>query len=135
MTLEDAKRASFVAGIYNGRRVYVQRAVPFIGFNIGYWNDHYRDRPFFHERNKWWKDHDGDNSDHNSGDWKKQSEEPQPIQFPRHKKWDNGNDSLGGQGTEMQGPGPDDGKQGIKHNRDHECGPQSDNPKCAQMNQ
>ena len=25
VTLEDAKRASFVAGIYNGRRVYLQR--------------------------------------------------------------------------------------------------------------
>ena len=100
MTLEDAKRASFVAGIYNGRRVYVQRAVPFIGFNIGYWNDQYRDRPFFHDHNS---SHDGDNWDHNSGDWKKQSNQHQPIQFPRHTKWDNGNDSMGGQGTDLQG--------------------------------
>ena len=129
-------RGSALAGFYNGRRVplvsfYVQLGVPFIGFNFGYWNDHYRDRPFFHERNKWWKDHhDGDNWDKKSGDWKKQSDEPQPTQFPR-KKWEKGNDSMSEQSPEMQGP--DGGKPGEKGKG--ECGPQSSNPKCAQMNQ
>jgi uncharacterized protein YraI len=92
-------RGIALAGFYNGRRVplvrfYVQLGVPFIGFNFGYWNDHYRDRPWFHERNKWWKDRDhmGDGDwdrksgdwDRKSGDWQKQSDEPQPAQMPRH---------------------------------------------------
>jgi uncharacterized protein YraI len=131
-------RGSALAGIYRGRRVplvrfYVQLGVPFIGFNFGYWNDHYRDRPFFHQRDRWWKDGDRHEGDRDRSDWRKQSDDSQPAQFPRHKKWQGGDD-MSDQGRDME----DDGTQRfdefdkprMKHNRDRDCGPQSDNPNC-----
>ena len=70
--------ASITAGAVPLVSFHVQLGVPFSsGFNFGYWNDHYRDRPFFHERNKWSKAvMTATTGTKKSGDWKKQSDEP-----------------------------------------------------------
>lgn len=43
---------------YDNRRItYVEAGprlnVPIISFNIGYWDEHYRGRPFYHDRGRW----------------------------------------------------------------------------------
>ncbi len=56
-----------LAGFYKNKRVPLigfgpQIGLPFITFNFGYWDDHYRGKPFFKQRAKWdknWKDNDG----------------------------------------------------------------------------
>ena len=120
---------------YRGRRAplvryYYQLGVPFIGFSFGYWNDHYRDRPFFHDRHKWWKDRDRDDWDRDDwkkrGDWSKNEDEPRPSQFPRKKRWEDEKE-LNAEGPMLKDERPD--RPRIKRNR--ECGPYSDNPECV----
>jgi uncharacterized protein YraI len=70
-------------GFYRNKRVPLitfgpQLGLPFITFNFGYWDDHYRGKPFWKERGKWdrdWKQggdwKKGDRGTMGDGDWKK----------------------------------------------------------------
>jgi uncharacterized protein YraI len=131
-------RGSALHVFYHGRRAplvryYVPLGIPYIAFGFGYWDDHYRDRWFFHDRHKWWKDRDRDDWDRDdwkkSGDWKN-GDQPRPSQFPRKKQWDEDELGMNDEGSVLKGPGPV--KQGMKRRW---CGPNSDNPECAEMNQ
>lgn len=56
----NSNRLEFVHG---GRRVlvpqyYASFGVPTVGFDVGYWDLHYRTRPWYRERSRWWRDDD-----------------------------------------------------------------------------
>ena len=59
---------SYLESIYEGRRVVVPRygtaiGLPIISFGFGYWDNHYRDRPWYRDRDRWWNDRDWDRRD------------------------------------------------------------------------
>jgi uncharacterized protein YraI len=101
-----------LAGFYRNKRVPlvsfgVQLGLPIIAFNFGYWDDHYRGKPFFRERAKWDKD------------WRKgPGDKGFPINMPKKKFEDND-----------QGMGAGD-RNGPRRDRETECKPGSMSPDC-----
>lgn len=70
-------RSDFIYTTYRNRNVaFVEAAprldVPIISFNIGYWDNYYRSRPFYRDRARWehrhydhgWRDDRHDRDDH-----------------------------------------------------------------------
>lgn len=97
-------RGNALAGFYKNRRVPllsfgVQLGIPYVSFNFGYWDNFYRNKPFFNERGKWDKD------------WKK-------------KPWENGPKKISGpREDEMNGPGMGEPKPPFHRDRNRECKP------------
>lgn len=56
-----------LTGFYKNKRVPLisfgaQLGMPYVTFNFGYWDNHYRNKPFFKQRGNWdknWKNNDG----------------------------------------------------------------------------
>ena len=101
-------------GFYRNKRVPLlsfgpQLGLPFITFNFGYWDNHYRGKPFFNQRGNWDKN------------WKKGvGDGPSHFDMPK-KKFDDKKPGMGGNGPGM-------GDNGSHRNRD--CKPGSTNPDC-----
>ncbi len=63
--------SAYLQVTYNARRVPLRTysGIPFLSFNFGtYWDNHYRNRPFFNQRSKWrnfnWQNNHDDNDNH-----------------------------------------------------------------------
>jgi len=73
---------SYLQAIQHNRRVYIGHAGPVIGFPVisfevgNYWDEHYRNKPFYHDRVKWahddrrppMRDNRNDNDHHDARD-------------------------------------------------------------------
>jgi uncharacterized protein YraI len=122
---------SALNGFYRNKRVPLlsfgpQLGLPFITFNFGYWDDHYRGKPFFKQRGNWDKNWKKDRDDGKKSDnWKKDNNDrPGPVNMPK-KSFDNKPDGKAFDnkpGSGMRGgKGPKGGD---------ECRPGSNNPEC-----
>jgi uncharacterized protein YraI len=68
--------SNYLAYVQDGRRYTGERVVgyigaPTIGFSVGsYWDDHYRGRSFYRERDRWDRRGGWDRHDRRGGDWR-----------------------------------------------------------------
>jgi uncharacterized protein YraI len=150
---------SALAGFYRGRQVplvsfYVQIGVPFVSFDFGYWDRHYRNKPFFHQRDRWWAEKDwqkyvrgGDRREMKEWDSGKPAREGRPgwcspnSADPRcaedrvTQRWDpdNGRDKPDNGWDKPQARDwmAGDGPRRPKGQRPEWCTPNSDDEACA----
>lgn len=81
--------SDYVQTIYQRRYVPIARAtqvqVPIVSFNIGYWDTHYRSRPFYIQRSRF--DRWEDRREHRE-DWRERREDARERREDAHERWE-----------------------------------------------
>jgi uncharacterized protein YraI len=135
-----------LAGFYRGKRVplvrfYFQIGVPYVGFDFAYWDRHYRDKPFFHQRDRWWSEKDWQKYGSGDDNWKGPKQWDSQDKNGSRPDWcrpgsDNprcADDGVTGQNDEVKPSKKQGGQFAGGRHKGEDCRPDSDAEECAQM--
>ncbi len=112
---------NYLTIVYAERRVPVPSyavavGIPTVSFGFGYWDDHYRSRPWYRDRDRWWgDDRDWDRGRDRDRDWDRGERRAERREFRREReRFDRQRDRIQARIEEAQEDGNRDRVQRLR---------------------